>query len=73
MGHASPSLASEIYTKVMERDRDTGARIGALLRGARMGAMGAGGLDTADREVEAVRAESAQSLQTSADFSFPGG
>jgi integrase len=34
MGHTSANLALEIYTKVMERKRDTGERMDALLRGA---------------------------------------
>jgi integrase len=34
MGHASASLALEIYSKVMERKRDTGERMDALLRSA---------------------------------------
>jgi hypothetical protein len=34
MGHTDPSLALEIYTKVMERRRDTGARTDALVQGA---------------------------------------
>lgn len=34
MGHVSASLALEIYTKVMERKRDTGERMDALVRGA---------------------------------------
>jgi hypothetical protein len=40
MGHTDAALALEIYTKVMERKRDTGARMDALLRGARMGTNG---------------------------------
>jgi integrase len=34
MGHTDASLALEIYTKVIERARDTGVRMDALLRGA---------------------------------------
>lgn len=34
MGHTDASLALEIYTKVMERKRDTGERMDALVRGA---------------------------------------
>jgi hypothetical protein len=34
MGHTDASLALEIYTKVMERKRDTGVRMDALVRGA---------------------------------------
>jgi integrase len=32
IGHRDASLALEIYTKVMERERDTGARMDALVR-----------------------------------------
>jgi integrase len=34
MGHSSAARALEVYSKVMERKRDTGARMDALLRGA---------------------------------------
>ena len=34
MGHTSSSLALEVYARKMERNRDTGARMDALLRGA---------------------------------------
>jgi integrase len=34
MGHTEASLALEVYSKVMERKRDTGERMDALLRGA---------------------------------------
>lgn len=34
MGHESSGLALEIYTKVMDRKRDTGAQMDALIRGA---------------------------------------
>ena len=40
MGHTSSALALEIYARTMERNRDTGERMDALLRGtdwARMG------------------------------------
>jgi integrase len=33
MGHTDASLALEIYSKVMDRKRDTGARMDALVRG----------------------------------------
>jgi hypothetical protein len=63
MGYASASLALEIYTKVMERDRDTGARTDALLRGACPdGAVGADGPETADQGVDCVMAGSALPL-----------
>jgi hypothetical protein len=34
MGHTSSALALEVYAKKMERSRDTGARMDALIRGA---------------------------------------
>jgi hypothetical protein len=34
MGHESAALALEVYSKVMERKRDTGERMDALVRGA---------------------------------------
>lgn len=33
-GHESAALALEVYSKVMERKRDTGERMDALVRGA---------------------------------------
>jgi integrase len=43
MGHTDPTLALEIYTKVMERKRDTGARMDALVREADWAPIGTGG------------------------------
>jgi integrase len=40
MGHTSSALALEVYAKKMERSRDTGARMDALLRGADWAPMG---------------------------------
>jgi hypothetical protein len=37
MAHTDASLAREIYSKVMERKRDTGARMDALIRGPGFG------------------------------------
>jgi hypothetical protein len=34
MGHTSSALALEVYAKKMERQRDTGVRLDALIRGA---------------------------------------
>ena len=34
MGHTDASLALEVYAKVMERKRDTGERMDALVKGA---------------------------------------
>jgi integrase len=33
MGHSSASMALEVYSRMMSRDRDTGARLDALVRG----------------------------------------
>ncbi len=40
MGHDSSALALEIYSKVMERKRETGARMDELVRGADWARMG---------------------------------
>ena len=53
MGHTDVSLALEVYTKIMERKRDTGARVYALLRGpevAHSGTSNAGALDLSATE-----------------------
>ncbi len=34
MGHTSSALALEVYSKMMSRDRDAGARVDSLVRGA---------------------------------------
>ena len=52
MGHTSSGLALEIYAKKMERSRDTGARIDALIKAADWGqpaAAPAEGLEVSDR------------------------
>ena len=43
MGHESAALALEVYSKVMERKRDTGERMDALVRGADWARMGTSG------------------------------
>lgn len=43
MGHTDARLALEVYAKVMERKRDTGARMDALLRGAEWAQSGTNG------------------------------
>jgi integrase len=48
MGHTSSALALEIYTKVMQRKRDTGERLDALLRGADWAPMGTAEANVAD-------------------------
>jgi hypothetical protein len=37
MGHTSADLALEMYARKMQRSRDTGVRIDALLRGEELG------------------------------------
>jgi integrase len=44
MGHTSSALALEMYAKVMERKRDTGERMDALIRGADWAATGSSGV-----------------------------
>jgi integrase len=43
MGHSSSALALEVYARKMERQRDTGARMDALIRGADWAEMGRNG------------------------------
>jgi len=60
MGHASATLALEIYAKVMERKRDTGERMDALLKAAdwaRMGTNGTEGPGDASLTTAAVESE----------------
>jgi integrase len=40
MGHTSSALALDVYARMMRRERDTGARMDALLRGADWAQMG---------------------------------
>ncbi len=48
MGHESAALALEVYSKVMERKRDTGERMDALVRGADWAQTGTNGDGTAE-------------------------
>src|SRR5919108_295298 len=43
MGHTSAALALEVYAKVMQRKRDSGARMDALVRGAELAPSGTNG------------------------------
>jgi hypothetical protein len=43
MGHTSADLALEVYARKMERKRDTGQRMDALIRGADWAQMGTSG------------------------------
>jgi len=45
MGHASSALALEVYARKMERQRDTGARMDALVRGADWATMGSNSVE----------------------------
>ena len=45
MGHTSSALALEVYAKKMERQRDTGERMDALIRAADWAQMGTNGSD----------------------------
>lgn len=47
MGHESSSLALEVYAKVQERQRDTGARMDALIRPPDWALMGTNDVDAA--------------------------
>ena len=47
MGHTSSALALEVYARKMERQRDTGERMDALIRGADWAQMGTNGGDGA--------------------------
>jgi hypothetical protein len=50
MGHTSSALALEVYAKKMERKRDTGARMDALIRTADWAQVGTNGA----KELEAL-------------------
>lgn len=45
MGHTSSSLALEVYARKMERSRDTGERMDALIRSAEWAPMGTNGAE----------------------------
>ncbi len=54
MGHTSASVALEVYSRMMSRDRDTGARLDALVRGVHWAPMGTNdGTDQALAELNA--------------------
>lgn len=48
MGHESAALALEVYARMMKRDRDTGERMDALVRGADWAQMGTSAADIAE-------------------------
>ena len=45
LGHRSSALALDVYTKAMERKRDTGKRMDALIRGADWAQVGTNGAE----------------------------
>ena len=51
MGHTSSALALEVYSKMMSRERDTGVRLDALVRGAEWAPTGTNGAGEAMSEV----------------------
>ena len=48
MGHTDASLALQIYAKAMERSRDTGARMDALIQGPVSARRGTNGTEAVD-------------------------
>ena len=48
MGHTSAELALEVYAKKMERQRDTGQRMDALIRSADWAQTGTNGVQPAE-------------------------
>lgn len=61
MGHTSSALALEVYSKMMARDRDTGARMDALVRGPDAALTGTGGVTEASLADHVERHSSPQS------------
>jgi integrase len=57
MGHTSSALALEVYARMMQRQRDTGARMDALVRGADWARMGTNGAQTAPAVATVANAE----------------
>jgi hypothetical protein len=52
MGHTSASMALEVYSRMMNRDRDTGTRLDALVKGVDWAQMGTNdGMDEALAEL----------------------
>jgi len=52
MGHTSASMALEVYSRMMSRDRDTGVRLDAPVKGVDWTLMGTnGGIDEAFAEL----------------------
>ena len=58
MGHTSASMALEVYSRMMSRDRDTGARLDALVKGVDWAPAGTNdGIDEAFAELNAEAME----------------
>lgn len=63
MGHSSWSLALEVYARKMERQRDTGERMDALIRGADWAPMGTNGENRAPDVLAAMGPEKEKALR----------
>ncbi len=59
MGHESAALALEVYARMMKRDRDTGARMDALVRGAQWARTGTNVPETLEALPDAETSEAA--------------
>ena len=57
MGHSSSALALEVYSKMLARERDTGARMDALIRSADWARMGTNGVDPTRSPLPLMRAK----------------
>jgi integrase len=64
LGHTSSSLALEVYAKKMERERDTGARMDALIRAADWAQAGTNGVG----ELEALPVPETEEARLAASF-----
>jgi hypothetical protein len=64
LGHASAALALEVYAKKLERNRDTGARVDELVRGADWAPMGTNGAEAP----EPLPVEITQAAEARADI-----
>jgi hypothetical protein len=64
LGHTSSSLALEVYAKKMERERDTGARMDALIRAANWAQAGTNGVS----ELEALPVPETEEARLAASF-----
>ena len=53
LGHVSAAMSLEVYARMMSRDRDTGARIDALVRGVDEAQVGTNGADDLSSELVA--------------------